>query len=86
MIILLSKTVLLSKVMNSKLLSHPRFKNHTPYRNFFETRFSAVERAEGRVGGRDGEDEVDGGVNEEAGRGDETKRRTPGPNDSKTSC
>jgi len=53
---------------------------------FFEIRFSAIERAEGRVGGRDGEDEVDGGVDEEVGRGDETKRRAPGTNDSKTSC
>jgi len=58
--------------------------------NFFSRlgsqQFSAIERAEGRVGGRDGEDEVDGGVDEEVGRGDETKRRAPGTNDSKTSC
>ena len=34
-------------------------------------RFPAVQRAEGRLGGRDGEDEGDGGVHEEPGRGDE---------------
>ena len=43
----------------------------------FLFRFSAVQRAEGRAGGRDGEDEADGGVDEAAGRGDETERRTP---------
>lgn len=44
--------------------------------SFLNFRFSAVQRAEGRAGRGDGEDEADGGVDEAVGRGDETKRRT----------
>ena len=45
--------------------------------SFKKIRFSAVQRAEGRAGRGDGEDEADGGVDEAAGRGDEAERRAP---------